>query len=122
MNPERWLPVVGWEGWYEVSDLGRVRRAAPGKRTTPGRLRTPSVDPRGYHRVRLSRGSSTSQSTTKIHRLVAAAFLGPCPPGTEVGHKDGTPGHDAVGNLEYVTHQENMKLAGRMGRLLGRPR
>jgi hypothetical protein len=44
-----------------------------------------------------------------VHRLVAAAFIGPRPAGYEVNHKDGNPSHNAVSNLEYTTPSENVR-------------
>ncbi|WP_248099523.1 HNH endonuclease signature motif containing protein [Corynebacterium kefirresidentii] len=43
----------------------------------------------------------------KVHRLVMAAFVGPCPDGMEVCHNDGNPANNYVGNLRYDTHQAN---------------
>jgi len=53
----------------------------------------------------------------EIHRLVAGAFIGPCPPRKEVNHIDGRPANNAVKNLEYVTRSENVTHAYRMGLL-----
>ena len=110
---ERWLPVVGYEGIYDVSDRGRVRRAKSGKSTLVGRMMEGSVDTRDYIRVGLYKDSR--QRTHRLHRLVAAAFIGPCPDGKEVNHKDGIKPNNGVSNLEYVTKSENTLHAFRNG-------
>jgi hypothetical protein len=68
---------------------------------------------RGYlHVVLYSRGVMYQHA---VHRLVTAAFIGPCPPGQQVNHRDGHKLNNALTNLEYVTPKENV----RHGRALG---
>lgn len=50
-----------------------------------------------------------------VHRLVASAFLGPCPKNKEVNHKDGNKLNNKLENLEYASHSDNMKHAIRSG-------
>jgi HNH endonuclease/NUMOD4 motif len=115
---ERWLPVVGYEGVYAVSDLGRVRSlarviivATPSggtfERPIRARVMKTHVDAQGYLAVRLS-GRDSSGSPTTVHRLVAAAFIGPCPPGQEVRHLDGDRTNCVLVNLAYGTHSDNV--------------
>lgn len=100
---ENWKPVVGYEGYYSVSDQGRV------KRQPKGRLLSPCLDPRGYLRVYLWVHGVSREG--RIHRLVAAAFFGPRPEGMEVNHKNCTKIDNRLNNLEYITHRANMKHA-----------
>src|SRR5690606_10969075 len=106
---EVWAPVPGYEGMYDVSADGRVMRAKHITGATTGRVLKPDVNHRGYHKVRLfdGRGIRTSK-VHSVHRLVAAAFLGPCPPGHQVNHKDADKGHNCLANLEYVTPKQNI--------------
>ena len=113
---EIWRDVVGYEGWYQVSDMGRVRRVAPGKSTYVGRILDPKEDDHGYIRVTLHRNGTGKEG--RVHRLVMAAFLGECPPGKEVNHKSGDKTDNRLENLEYTTLQENMRHAWHV---LGRP-
>jgi NUMOD4 motif/HNH endonuclease len=87
---ECWLPAVGWEGLYEVSDLGRVRSLplpGPYKRgTRRGRILKLNPDHRGYLRVMLYRLNHQGRKNAFVHRLVAEAFLGPCPIGMQIRH------------------------------------
>lgn len=113
IDGEAWRPVVAYEGLYEVSDHGRVRRVAPASGTQAGRVLRHWPDRRGYRRVGLNRADQRSVSS--VHRLVAAAFLGPCPPGLQVNHKDGKKANNRPSNLEYVTSAENNQHAIRTG-------
>lgn len=114
---ERWLPVVGMEGRYEVSDQGRVRavfRARP-------RLMTSSINRKtGYPKVCVC--GPLGQKTPSVHVLVAEAFLGPRPLGHEINHKSGVKTDASVDNLEYVTPEENRRHAFATGLCKGRPR
>ena len=73
MPQEQWKPVRGFEGAYEVSDLGRVRRATPACGATVGKVLKPFVNSRGYVRVNLYR--NRKGISTFVHRLVAEAFI-----------------------------------------------
>lgn len=103
---ERWLPVVGWEGLYEVSDQGRVRSLDRWvlNKTRRGRVLTPHLHPYGY--VDLCRDATRMKTT--VHSLVASAFLGPRPAGMEARHLDGNHLNNRVENLKWGTHSENM--------------
>ena len=67
----------------------------------------------GYLYVALS--LQRQRRTLLVHRLVAQAFLGPCPKGKEVNHKDGNKENNRVENLEYLTPKENMRHARQAG-------
>jgi hypothetical protein len=106
---ERWLPIRGHEGHYEVSDQGRVRSLprivtySDGRRRRyPGRLLRPARGHGGYRTIQL-RGR-----TCRVHVLVAEAFLERLPGQVLVRHRDGDPEHDAVENLVWGTQSENM--------------
>lgn len=89
---EQWRDVSGYEGIYQVSDRGGVERIG-------GRVFKPSLQ-NGYPAVTL-RHNGKSRSRY-VHRLVAAAFIGPCPEGHIVHHKDEDRTNAHVVNLEYV--------------------
>lgn len=108
---ETWRPVVGYEGWYEVSDSGRVKRTKTVPGTWAGRMLALPLNSYGYPCVCLHRSTRDSQKTFTVHRLVMAAFVGPCPLGREVNHKNGVKTGNRVGNLEYVTGKENRRHA-----------
>lgn len=113
MSEEKWIPVVDYEGWYDVSNHGRVRRMKPGPGARVGRILKESLGDCGYMDVGLHKEGS--QHTVKVHRLVVTAFIGPCPDGKEVNHKDGIKRNNAAINLEYVTSSENQLHSYRRG-------
>ena len=101
---EEWRPVEGFEGIYEVSNLGRVRNIKKG-----GRLMTPQKVAHGYIQIRLHKNGEKTQWL--LHRLVAKAFI-PNPENKEqVNHKDLDKSHNTVDNLEWVTRDENLQHA-----------
>jgi hypothetical protein len=100
---ERWKTV--FEGFYEVSDHGRIRRMDTGHILTAWGRR--------YPKVTLSiRGV---RKAVQIHQLVAQEFIGPCPQGKEVNHKDGVKKNIHYKNLEYMTPSQNHLHAVALG-------
>jgi hypothetical protein len=113
VSTEAWLPVVGWEAWYEVSDLGRVRRIdyrvnRPVNDRRVVTLLSPSLNSGGYLSVILS-APGVKRRTRVVHLLVADAFLGPRAPGLEIDHVDMNRANPRLANLEAVTHRENVR-------------
>ncbi len=104
---EQWAPIMNWDG-YEVSNLGRVRshkfcRQMP--RQILPRLISPWVLDGRYQCVTFKeRGRKVNMY---VHRIVATAFLGPAPEGTEVAHNNGDGLDNRLDNLRYATPQEN---------------
>lgn len=98
MDKEIWRPVKGYEGVYEVSNLGRVRRLWPISGHTR-QLKLFLRSENGYVAVNLSR---CNRSVIKsVHRLVAEAFI-PNPNGLpQVNHKDENKTNNKVSNLEW---------------------
>lgn len=108
---ERWLPVPGREGLYEVSDQGRVRSmdriitCRNGvKQHYPGKTLTPTLAVTGYYHIDLGRDGVR----WLVHRLVLTAFVGVAPPGAECCHNDGNRANNRLENLRWDTHTANM--------------
>jgi hypothetical protein len=115
---EVWKPVVGYEGVYEASDFGNVRRIKPGIATRPGKVLKPFPHSEGYLRVSLS--VNCLAINKYIHILVAEAFYGPCPKGMEVNHKNTVKTDNRLSNLEFITHRDNTTHAKLNGRYANR--
>jgi len=118
IDNEKWLPVIGYEGLYEVSNFGRVRRASGGSNTFIGKIMKLSIIPCGYQQVGLH--NTNGRRTVYVQCLVAESFIGPRPPGEEVNHIDGDKTNNNINNLEYVTHSENVLHAFRTGLCISR--
>src|SRR5262245_5051542 len=99
-----WLPVVGYEGLYEVSDDGRVRSL---HNRTLGLALPPFLDEDGYPRVHLNREGR--RRNRRIHRLVAEAFHARHRNilHNEVAHLDGSRTNACASNLKWVSKAEN---------------
>ena len=111
---EEWRDVVGYEGVYSVSSLGRVRRDLGGyTNAKAGRVLKPGTDRNGYLTVVLCRFGVTLDR--KVHLLVATSFIGPRPQGYVINHKDGVKLTNRPFNLEYCTNEENMRHAAEHG-------
>ena len=122
ISPERWLPVVGFEGRYEVSDRGRVRslnrlvRTTGGMRTHRGRiLSTLKRDGDGYIQHSLCDGPNHRRAA-KTHTLVLEAFVGPRGRGQVTRHLDGDVLNNQLSNLAWDSQAENVRDIVRHGR------
>lgn len=115
---EIWKPVVGYEGLYEVSSMGRIKRVAPARGTNVGHIFRPAKDKKGYLRTRLTDANGKG-ATVKVHRVVAQAFH-PNPMNLpEVNHKDTNKENNNADNLEWCTGPQNQKHAKENGLLKG---
>lgn len=114
MEEERWQPIPSTGGKYAASSKGRIKRIAGGKGARVGRLRSFILDKSGYYYMNIV--TLEGGSFKGVHQLVAEAFLGPCPEGCEVNHKDLDKLNNRPENLEYVTHQGNVDHAVAGGR------
>ena len=121
---ETWKPVVGFEGLYEVSDLGRVRsldriirqwnRHAWIERRYPGVVLKPRPRNKFYAAYILYNGNI--KRTVNGHVLVAESFVGPRPRGLEVCHDNGVHDDNRLCNLRYDTHKSNSGDTTKHGR------
>ena len=126
---ETWrpIPVPNFEGWYEASDLGRIRRSAnhlPLRYGRAGQIRKPQARPSNNApqlRPKIVLLFNYKRYSTEVGHLVALAFHGVPPVGHECNHIDGNPWNNEPDNLEWVTRSENFRHALRTG-LINPPR
>jgi len=104
---EIWKPVIGYEGIYEVSNVGRVRTV------NSGYIFDAKPTQRGYIRVTLRKdGKKSSQF---VHVLMLEAFIGPRPDGMVTNHKNGNKSDNCLENLEWTTQKHNVHHAIELG-------
>lgn len=105
---EEWRPLVGYEGLYEVSNMGRVK-SLNYRRTGKEKILEPYDDGYGYLKVKLFKDGKGKNC--RINRLVAIAFI-PNPYNLpEVNHKDEDKTNNCVENLEWCTSQYNVEYS-----------
>ncbi|QIN96378.1 hypothetical protein DAC17_79 [Bacteroides phage DAC17] len=107
---EVWMDIPGYEGLYQVSNLGRfkalskTRVGARCSRVYKERILSQKVNFDKYYYISLSKGDK--KTSYRAHRLIALAFLGES--GLPVDHIDGNPLNNNVTNLRYVSQSENI--------------
>lgn len=120
---EEWRDIVGYEGLYQVSDLGRVKSLPRLKRnfnvntkrfdiiTIPEKIRKPQLTKYGYYRIGLTKNSK--QVYHSVHRLVAEAFIPNSKNLLQINHKDENKTNNCVDNLEWCTAVYNANYGTR---------
>ena len=110
-NQEKWMPIVGWDGLYEISSAGRVRsnkrvgETSFGKRAYGGNEVKPLSRPNGYMVVNLTKSGMRKQIL--VHRAVLEAFLGACPTGFQACHNNGIRSDNRLENLRWDSVSNN---------------
>lgn len=112
---EVWMPVLGFEGFYEASNLGKVKsisRMVPfgtrgNKRFIKGSEVKPILGSRGYLVVNLTRSGKRRQLF--LHKVILEAFLGERPEGMESCHNNGNRQDARLENLRWDTRSGNHK-------------
>lgn len=97
---ETWKDVVGFEGLYEVSNYGNVRKSSN------KRIKQPTKD-KESGRPFILLWKNNKAKAVRIHRLVLFAFIGPNPDKYECCHNDGNPWNNHLSNLRWDTAKAN---------------
>jgi len=110
---ERWKEIPWTKGMYQVSNLGQIKsmprqivRKNGIKLTIPGKIMTPTIGNQ-YGHLYVSIRVEGKHFYKTVHKLVAEAFLGPCPKGKECLHGKGGKQDNRVSNIRYGTRKEN---------------
>lgn len=118
MNKEIWKPIKGYNGLYEISNLGNVKSFKISK--YGNRMKLNIIGKRywvngdiGYYSVGLYKNSK--RTSRKVHSLVLEAFVGSRIKGYVANHKDGNNLNNVLSNLEYVTLTKNAEHAFKIG-------
>jgi hypothetical protein len=113
---EIWKKIENYEGWYSISNLGRVRRDKNVCGTTKNKIIKQGFTIKNpYPNVTLSKYCKTK--TLRVHKIVAKHFLSNPLNLPQINHKDGNKLNNSVKNLEYVTRSQNTIHAYKNGLL-----
>jgi hypothetical protein len=104
-----WKDIIGYEGYYQISSSGDIKSIKYRRESELGMDLKPYKDWRGYLVIKLHKDGH--RKTFKVHRLVALHFLGSCPEGYQINHKDTIKLNNHFLNLEYVTPRDNIRHA-----------
>lgn len=114
-NNEIWIPISGYEGMYEASNMGRIRGldriVLQGNRwlNVKGMVMNPTTVKNGYQTVSLIH-SKFGKKSHLIHRLIFSAFIKEIPFGYDVHHIDEDKSNNNIENLKILTKREHMTL------------
>lgn len=122
---EQWKPIKGYEGLYEVSNLGRIKSlgysyigsnqyGAKTHRIIKPCIKKTRINNNGYERVSLTKERKAKEYF--VHRLVAIAFIDKTDDKNVVNHKDFNRTNNKAENLEWVTSSENTLYSYKKGR------
>ena len=115
MTEEVWKDIEGYEGFYQVSNLGRVKSLLNRFPNTKGIcIMKEEIIPKGYKRVYLSK---PYRKRFLVHRLVAKAFIPNPDNKPDINHIDNNPSNNTATNLEWCNQSENLLHAQKQHRL-----
>lgn len=114
MSEEEWRPIIGYEGYYEISDRGNVRscernvfHSSGNLMILPSKLKKLTINNKGYYVVQLHK--YCTGKTYLVSRLVGVAFI-PNPDNLpEIDHIDRVPLNNTVANLRWCTRTINLE-------------
>jgi hypothetical protein len=119
---EIWKSIPGYEGYYEVSNCGRVRsldriiiRSDGIKVPQIGKLMRTQPTQHGRRSVMMC-GPGLKTRRREVHRMVLEAFVGPCPENMEACHRDDDCTNNHLENLRWDTKRSNMQERDRNGK------
>lgn len=122
MGKELWKAIENFEGIYEVSSKGRIKRLSRKLIRKDGvetklkeRFLNPSLTKDGYLKVHLSKDNNDYVAT--VHRIVAKTFIANPYMYNEINHIDEIKTNNSVENLEWITHQANCNHGTRLKRI-----
>jgi hypothetical protein len=120
MLREEWNDIIGFDGFYQASNLGQIRSCnrtvtyVDGrKRFCGGQVLKPYLNPRGYLAVCLHKDQKNKVCT--VHELVMLAFIGVRPKAFDINHIDGVKTNNYLSNLEYCSKSDNVRHSFAMG-------
>ena len=109
---EIWKDIEGYEGLYQVSNLGRVKRLKRFKKNhsklqlVPEKILNQTLSNNGYYMVGIS--VNKMRKCFLVHRLIAKSFIDNPYNYDEVNHKDGNKLNNSINNLEWCTQKQNV--------------
>jgi hypothetical protein len=116
INIEIWKDISGYEGQYQISNLGTVQsltRIDAQNHIRYSQIMKPKLDDKGYYQIILCQNGK--HKSLSLHRLLAKHFISnpnnlPC-----INHIDGNPKNNLLENLEWCTYSENTIHAYKTG-------